>query len=88
RISGCLTSEEEERETWTAKSLRVLVLRELWLSWDWGRTKDFGGTRFKGTPCSFCAVKRGRRVLDFRIEDDGGTSSNVVISRFKVSSPT
>jgi hypothetical protein len=44
-IPGCLTSLDEERETWTARSLRVLILKELLLFWDWGRTKDFGGTR-------------------------------------------
>src|SRR5690349_11330534 len=27
RISGCLTSEDEERETWTAESLRVSILK-------------------------------------------------------------
>jgi hypothetical protein len=44
-IPGCVTSLDEERETWTAKSLRVLILKELRLFRDLGRTKDFGGTR-------------------------------------------
>jgi len=52
--SGCLTSLDEERETWTAESLRVLIsiIRRKLVILDWGRTKDFGGTRFdtKVTP--------------------------------------
>ena len=27
---GCLTSEDEERETWTAESLRVSIMRRRW----------------------------------------------------------
>ena len=46
-VPGCLTSEDEERETWTAESLRVSLLESLGFS-DRDRTKDFGGTRFKG----------------------------------------
>ncbi len=30
--SGCLTSKDEERETWTAESLRVSITRKLRLS--------------------------------------------------------
>ena len=46
-VPGCLTSEDEERETWTAESLRVSLLKGFGFS-DRDRTKDFGGTRFKG----------------------------------------
>jgi hypothetical protein len=42
-----LTSKDEERETWTAESLRVSLVKSFGFS-DRGRTKDFGGTRFKG----------------------------------------
>ena len=56
---GCLTSEDEERETWTAESLRVLIARKLRLSRDWDRTKDFGGTRFKGYTIVISDVNRG-----------------------------
>jgi hypothetical protein len=58
--SGCLTSLDEERETWTAESLRVLVSDHSAQAGDLGlgpdeRLKvftDFGGTRFdtKVTP--------------------------------------
>ena len=51
---GCLTCESEERETWTAGSLRagrvyVAVQRACCLA---GR--DFGGTRFRSTPHFGC----------------------------------
>jgi hypothetical protein len=52
---------------------------------DW--TKDFGGTRFKGYTIVVRDVNR-RQLVDFGQQKNGGTSSNVVISRFKVSSPT
>jgi hypothetical protein len=55
-----LTSEDEERETWTAESLRVSIIRRLQLSMDWDRTKDFGGTRFKGYTIVVSDVNRGR----------------------------
>jgi len=43
---GCLTSEDEERETWTAESLRISKHEGLGFHFR-GRTKDFGGTRFE-----------------------------------------
>ncbi len=46
------------------------------------RTKDFGGTRFKGYTIAASDVNRGR--LSASADENGGTSSNVVISRFKV----
>ena len=83
-VPGCLTSEDEERETWTAESLRVSLLESLGFS-DRDRTKDFGGTRFKGNTMASSEVSRQRCES---LREYGGTSSNVVISRFKVSSPT
>jgi hypothetical protein len=82
-----LTSEDEERETWTAESLRASDIHELRLLIvrDW--TKDFGGTRFKGYTIVVRDVNR-RQLVDFGQQKNGGTSSNVVISRFEVSSPT
>ena len=47
RVPGCLTSEDEERETWTAESLRISMHGDLVFSLNRDRTKDFGGTRFE-----------------------------------------
>jgi len=58
-----LTSEDEERETWTAESLRVSVLESFGFL-DRGRTKDFGGTRFKGNTIVASDVNR-RQQVDF-----------------------
>ena len=78
---GCLTSEDEERETWTAESLRGLdhLKTRVFKGRDW--TKDFGGTRFKGNTMASSEVSRQRCES---LREYGGTSSNVVISRFKV----
>jgi hypothetical protein len=46
-VPGCLTSEDEERETWTAESLRISMHENLVFSLNRDRTKDFGGTRFE-----------------------------------------
>src|SRR6516225_2676602 len=47
-LSGCLTSESEERETWTAESLRAACrARETLRARRPGR--DFGGRRFRST---------------------------------------
>jgi hypothetical protein len=47
-VPGCLTGESEERETWTAESLRAASGRgNLARKWP-GR--DFGGRRFRSTP--------------------------------------
>jgi hypothetical protein len=56
---GCLTSEDEERETWTAESLRVSIVKASAFK-DWDRTKDFGGTRFKGYTIVVSDVNRRR----------------------------
>ena len=59
---GCLTSESEERETWTAESLRTApfngeaVERETFLRCGHGR--DFGGQRFRSSLMSISASNR------------------------------
>jgi hypothetical protein len=62
-VPGCLTSEDEERETWTAESLRVSHLKSFGFL-DRDRTKDFGGTRFKGYTIVASDVNRGQ-LVDF-----------------------
>ena len=62
-VPGCLTSEDEERETWTAESLRVSLPESFGFS-DRDRTKDFGGTRFKGNTIVARDVNR-RQHIDF-----------------------
>ena len=55
---GCLTGESEERETWTAESLRVAwnEVAVLWFAIIGKQLpchaagRDFGGTRFRSTP--------------------------------------
>ncbi len=57
-VPGCLTGESEERETWTAESLRAASSGGSILRIDPGAVaagRDFGGTRFRSTPYS---VKR------------------------------
>lgn len=60
-VPGCLTSEDEERETWTAESLRVSLPESFGFS-DRDRTKDFGGTRFKGYTNVASDVNRGQLI--------------------------
>ena len=48
-----------------------------------GPDEDFGGTRFKGYTIVASDVNR-RQLIGFGRWKNGGTSSNVVISRFKV----
>ena len=47
QVPGCLTGESEERETWTAESLRAASSIESASRGAAGR--DFGGTRFRST---------------------------------------
>ncbi|HEY6257144.1 MAG TPA: hypothetical protein VIY51_15275 [Xanthobacteraceae bacterium] len=57
RVPGCLTSESEERETWTAESLRAassngagfLALQDFLLREEDAAGRDFGGRRFRST---------------------------------------
>ncbi len=60
-VPGCLTSEDEERETWTAESLRVSLPKSFGFL-DRDRTKDFGGTRFKGYTIVASDVNRGQLI--------------------------
>ena len=71
-IPGCLTGESEERETWTAESLRAASLAR-----DGGRTRLRRYTFQVNTMVSWVRDCLG---------DQSGTSSNVVISRFEFSS--
>jgi hypothetical protein len=61
---GCLTSEDEERETWTAESLRISECLKASAFFFRDRTKDFGGTRFKGYTIVARDVNR-RRLVGF-----------------------
>src|SRR5215467_7685666 len=70
-IPGCLTGESEERETWTAGSLRTVSSDGAIRSWR-GRWKRLRRYTFLGHHCDHAS-------------DQSGTSSNVVISRFKFS---
>jgi hypothetical protein len=57
-VPGCLTGESEERETWTAESLRAVSSEGQPFAEMAGR--DFGGRRFRSTPISrkrcFCGA--------------------------------
>ena len=60
-VPGCLTSESEERETWTAESLRAALLRSAKVDLTEGlhrkalqwkvAGRDFGGLTFLGRHC-------------------------------------
>src|SRR5580692_1758213 len=74
---GCLKSESEERETWTAESLRAASSNGEGLGLfqeSSGHGRDFGGSTFQGFLHCPIAQAIGRV----------GTSSNVVTSREKV----
>ena len=59
-VPGCLTGESEERETWTAESLRAASLIEGVCLRRGAAGRDFGGRRFRSTPISrkrcFCGA--------------------------------
>ena len=74
KVPGCLKSESEERETWTAESLRAASSNGEGLGLfrkSGGHGRDFGGLTFQGFLHRPIAQAIGRV----------GTSSNVVISR-------
>jgi hypothetical protein len=89
---GCLTSEDEERETWTAESLRVSINEGFGFRGLRPDERLRRYTRFKGYTIVISDVNRGWLSASVRKnlgrQKYGGTSSNVVISRLKVSSPT
>src|SRR5580693_10658105 len=75
---GCLKSESEERETWTAESLRAASSNGEGLGLfqeSSGHGRDFGGLTFQGF--LHCPIARAIGRV--------GTSSNVVISRDQIS---
>src|SRR6476660_4618776 len=75
RFPGCLISESEERETWTAESLRAASSngRDFGLSREKsGHGRDFGGRRFR----SSLAVRFGEQSSEWA---ESGTSSKRVI---------
>ena len=56
-VPGCLKSESEERETWTAESLRAAFANGEGLPFsrdDCGHGRDFGGRRFRSTLWTTC----------------------------------
>ena len=55
-VPGCLTGESEERETWTAESLRAASPIGDACVHRGAAGRDFGGRRFRSTPLSL----RGR----------------------------
>ena len=75
-VPGCLTGLSEERETWTAESLRTAPRgRKLRLFFEEsGHGRDFGGRRFR----SSLTVRFGEQSSEWA---DSGTSSKRVISR-------
>jgi hypothetical protein len=85
-VPGCLTGESEERETWTAESLRTASRSEQRVFEGSGRTRLRRSTFQVNTLSSeaaLCAVQIVRRPTRL---DRSGTSSNVVIGREKFSS--
>src|SRR6266849_2332125 len=93
-VLGCLTGESEERETWTAESLRTCVLQRKSAFTQAGfraetRSDETSAVDVSGQhPCR----ESGRckcdasRACAFTRTHRSGTSSNVVISREKFSS--
>src|SRR4029078_10845032 len=71
-VPGCLTSKSEERETWTAESLRTAHRgkRLRLFPEESGHGRDFGGQRFR----SSLDVRSGAQSSEWA---DSGTSSNV-----------
>ena len=88
-IPGCLIGESEERETWTAESLRALPRSKSDLRDGWSRKRLRRSTFQVNTlSCKRQACVRCKSCVRPAFVGKRGTSSNVVISRFKVSSPT
>ena len=83
RSLGCLTSESEERETWTAESLRTVRRTDRRLGFGPAARsgRDFGGLRFRSTP--WCA---SIRVTDLVNGDARASLVRNVTGREKFSS--
>ncbi len=75
-VSGCLTSESEERETWTAESLRAAF----------AIGKPFAQSGRKRLRRSTFQVNTMIVTVSNHRNGQSGTSSNVVISRDQISS--
>jgi len=84
-VPGCLTGESEERETWTAESLRAALPREFRLRKKSGFQRE--GGRIETSAVDVSGNTMGRRVSNHST-DQSGTSSNVVTCREKVLNPT
>jgi hypothetical protein len=86
-IPGCLIGESEERETWTAESLRAPPRSRSDLRKGWGRKRlrrsTFQVNTLSGKRQACARCKSGVRSA---LIGKRGTSSNVVISREKFSS--
>jgi hypothetical protein len=83
KVPGCLTSESEERETWTAESLRAAS----------SNGEGFRQNSFFARRCGRKRLRRSTFQVNTMIvtvsnhrNGQSGTSSNVVISREKFSS--
>ena len=67
-VPGCLTSESEERETWTAESLRAALLRRSTLRKPFNGKwpdRDFGGLTFQVVHC-FVQAACGLQVQNLK----------------------
>ena len=90
-VPGCLTGESEERETWTAESLRAicsdgsLASKEAGFRRTGGQEEtsavDVSGQHQFRNAAIVCAVQTGRMIMHAK---KGGTSSNGVTCREKV----
>ena len=86
-IPGCLIGESEERETWTAESLRALPRSKSDLRDGWSRKRLRRSTFQVNTlSCKRQACVRCKSYVRPALIGKRGTSSNVVISRAKFSS--
>src|SRR5262249_24049236 len=85
-VPGCLTGESEERETWTAESLRAASRRETYVFEGSGRTglrrSTFQVNTLSRAGTGACDAKRAC----WNQLDRSGASAKVVIGREKFSS--
>src|SRR3954467_6078494 len=86
RVPGCLTSEDEERETWTAESLRLSDTEELrLLSSERGRKTSAVHVLRLHHRCQRCESRAAHRLRSMK---NGGTSSKRCDQPVQSSSPT
>src|SRR3954463_2705680 len=85
-VPGCLTSEDEERETWTAESLRLSDTEELrLLSSERGRKTSAVHVLRLHHRCQRCESRAAHRLRSMK---NGGTSSKRCDQPVQSSSPT